>query len=69
MIEACANEKGIVNHFIVKTRYDYKNVYYSKKYNELFYSDHGKYYKFEPNYYWSRDKIDYIKKTIANLYA
>ena len=69
IIEACANGKGIVDCFYIRTRNDYRTVYYSNKYNKLFYIHNGKYCEFEPNYYWTRDKIDYIKKTIANLYG
>lgn len=68
-IEAYANKNGIIDHFEVRTRYDSRNVYYSKKYNKLFYNKHGHYLEMESDYYWSRDKIDYIKKTISNLYV
>lgn len=67
-IRAYVNGKGIVDHFEINRRYNSRNVYYSKKYNKFFYGNCGNYIEMKPDYYWSADKIDYIKKTIANLY-
>lgn len=67
-IEAYVNGKGIVDHFRISRRYDSRTVYYSKKYNKLFCENRGQYMEMKSDYYWPSDKIDYIKKTIANLY-
>lgn len=67
-ITAYVNGKGIVDHFRISRRYDSRTVYYSKKYNKLFYENRGKYIELKSDYYWPADKIDYIKKTIATLY-
>ena len=68
IIEAIANSKGIIDSFRVYARYENRQVYYSKKYNELFCVNKGKYVKFVPTWTFTQDKIDYIKKTIANMY-
>ena len=68
-IEACANKKGIVDYYKVKTKNDSMRAYYSKKYNKLFKESNKRYSEIASNYYWSDDKLDYIKKTIANLYV
>ena len=69
IVFACANKKGIIDHFEVRTRYQYYTIYYSKKYNELFHDNCGRYEVWESNWNITSEKIDYIKKTIANLYA
>ena len=68
-VHAIANSKGIVDYFNVRTRYDSRDIFYSKKYNELFVNINGKYEVFKPNWNWSAEKIDYLKRTIANLYV
>lgn len=68
-VHAIANNKGIIDYFNVRTRYDNRDIFYSKKYNELFVDINGKYEVFKPNWNWSAEKIDYLKRTIANLYV
>lgn len=69
IIFAYANKNGIIDFFRARTRNDQKNFYYSKKYNKLFIEKYGHYEEFSPDYYWTSDKLDYIKKTIAKLYV
>lgn len=69
VINACANKKGIIDWYEIRTRNDSMQVYYSKKYNKLFMRHYGKYKEVTPNCVWSDDKLNYIKKTIANLYV
>lgn len=68
IIEAIVNTNGIIDGFYIRTRGSGKMIYYSKKYNELFCDNSGKYEIFKPDWYWTQDRIDYIKKYIANLY-
>ena len=69
VINACVNNKGIIDWYEIRTKNDSMQVYYSKKYNKLFMRHYGKYKEVTPNYVWSDDKLNYIKKTIANLYV
>ena len=69
VINACVNNKGIIDWYEIRTKNDSMQVYYSKKYNKLFMRHYGKYKEVAPNYVCSDDKLNYIKKTIANLYV
>lgn len=66
---ACVNNKGIVDFFKFRTHYVDYILYYSKKYNKIFYNNRNRYQEWNCDYYVSSDRIDYIKKTIANLYV
>lgn len=66
-LKACVNELGIVDHFIVKCRgYRYK-VYYSAKYDKLFFVDTSDYDERMPSE-MSENKFNQVKAKISALY-
>ena len=66
-LQACVNEVGIVDHFMITYKYRSYDVYYSEKYDELFYEDRGKYTNWIPTGV-SQSKHDAVKAKIAALY-
>lgn len=66
-LTACVNEVGIVDHFLVRHRYDVFTVYYSAKYDKLFFDYGGRYVENIPNGL-SEAKYNTVKKKIAALY-
>lgn len=67
-IYALVNNKGIVSSFFFESRYDNYEVYYSKKYNKLFYRSGTSYRELSRPYNMTVDRWNYIKETIAKLY-
>jgi len=68
-IYAKANNKGIITSFRFKCRYDHYDVFYSKKYDKLFYNYVGNYKELIRPYNMTTDRFNYIKATIAKLYS
>lgn len=66
-LKACVNEVGIVDHFLIAYKYRSYKVYYSEKYDQLFYEDGGKYVTYVPNGV-SQAKHDAVKAKITALY-
>lgn len=67
-IFAVANNKGIISSFIIASQNGTFDVYYSKKYNKLFYNQSGTYREMDQPYGMSYERWAYIKETIAKLY-
>ena len=67
-IYAWVNNKGIIDSFEFKSRYDHYTVYYSKKYDRLFENNGGTYREFVRPYNLTEERLGYIKETIAKLY-
>ena len=66
-LKACVNELGIVDHFIIRYRYSSAHVYYSEKYNELFYVCSGDYCSRDDTDV-SESKHNAVKAKISALY-
>lgn len=66
-LKACVNKLGIVDHFVVKCRSYKYNVYYSAKYDKLFFADYTTYSEHMPNY-MSEAKYNQIHAKISALY-
>lgn len=67
-VKACVNEVGIVDHFIIKHRGYKFVVYYSAKYDKLFFSENGRDYHEEMPGAMSQAKYDQAKAKISALY-
>lgn len=67
-LKACVNELGIVDHFILYYRYNSYNIYYSAKYNEMYFMDDSGRYTTRKPYSVSETKVEEVKKKIAALY-
>ena len=65
---ACANKTGIIDHFEATYRRETYNVYYSKKYNQLFTSRNGHYEVWNP-YNMPDSSRTLILNKIAELYG
>ena len=66
-LKACVNELGIVDHFVLTYRgYSY-DLYYSEKYDKLFYNKYSQYNEGTP---WGIPdaKMNQVKEKIAALY-
>ena len=66
-LKACVNKLGIVDHFELKYRYQIYHLYYSKKYNKLFFGNNGNYNSGIP-YGVSESKWEQVTERIASLY-
>lgn len=66
-VKACVNEVGIVDHFIIKHRNSRYPVYYSAKYDKLFFSNGRDYDERIPSDI-SQTKYEQAKAKIAALY-
>lgn len=67
-IKACVNELGIVDHFVVKGRYTRYHVYYSAKYDMLFFNDgYGRYSTTVPSDI-TDNKLKQLKDRVSALY-
>ena len=67
-LQACVNELGIVDHFRLYYRYNEYNIFYSAKYDEMFFiTGNGEYTTSKP-YSVTWTKVEEIKKKIAALY-
>ena len=66
-LRACVNELGIVDHFVLSYRSYSYNLYYSEKYDMLFYEKYGQYNDGAP---WGIPdaKMKQVKEKIAELY-
>lgn len=66
-LDAIVNELGIVDHFLIRHRYECHTAYYSEKYDKLFFVDGTKYTEEIP---WglSQAKYNSAKKIIEKLY-
>ena len=64
---ACVNECGIVDHFACSYKYNVFYVYYSEKYNKLFFNRNGKYDENRP-YTLSDAKYNFLMTKIPELY-
>lgn len=64
---ACVNELGVVNHFRLRYRSYSYNLFYSKKYNKLFYASNGEYIENLP---WGIPAVKWeqVKEKIAAIY-
>lgn len=67
-LQACVNELGIVDHFRLYYRYRAYNIFYSKKYNEMFFTDDYRKYTTIRPYGVTEKKASELKKKIASLY-
>lgn len=65
---AVANTLGIIDHFIVIYRRENYDVYYSKKYNKLFYASNNRYKEWNPDIMPESSK-NLILNKIAELYS
>lgn len=67
-IKACVNELGIVDHFIMKSRYSRYHVYYSAKYDLVLFNDgYGRYTTVVPNNV-TESKLKQFKDKVSALY-
>lgn len=66
-LKACVNKLGIVDHFVVKCRSYKYNVYYSAKYDKLFFADYRAYSEHLPDC-MSEAKYNQIHAKISALY-
>lgn len=66
-LKACVNKLGIVDHFVVKCRSYKYNVYYSAKYDKLFFGDYKAYSEHLPDH-MSEAKYNQIHAKISALY-
>lgn len=66
-LKACVNEMGIVDHFVLRYRYNQYTIYYSEKYNLILFEECGKYSSIVP-YGISDTKYVQIKDKITELY-
>ena len=67
VLYAVVNELGIVDHFELHHRYERWTVYYSEKYDKLFFVNGNKYSDIMPDNL-SQTKYNSAKKIIAKLY-
>lgn len=67
-IEACVNNLNIVDHFKICYRNYSWEVYYSKKYNKIYYNNGNKYEEWSP-YRIPETTKNYILAKIAALYS
>ena len=65
---AVSNKLGIIDHFAITYRRETYTVYYSKKYNKLFYVNGGKYQPWDP-YNMPESSKQLILNKIAELYS
>lgn len=67
-VKACANELGIVDHFIIKVRNHRYVAFYSAKYDKLFFSTNGRDYEETMPYSMTENKYNQAKEKISALY-
>ena len=67
-LKAYVNELGIVDHFVVKCRGQRYFVYYSAKYDKLFFSYRGREYTEQLPDYMTENKFNQVKAKISALY-
>lgn len=66
-IKACVNSIGIVECFLVTTAGCTKYMFYSEKYNQMFYESNGKYFEGRP-YEMTERKYQELFKKVKELY-
>lgn len=66
-LQACVNEMGIIDHFTLSYRNYTYNLYYSSKYDKLYYAYSGCYMERLPHGITTA-KWDQVKEKIASLY-
>jgi hypothetical protein len=66
-LQACVNEMGVIDHFVVKHRGWTYNAYYSERYDTLFFEDYNLYSETTPSN-MSDSKHKSAKDKIAALY-
>jgi hypothetical protein len=66
-LKACVNDLGIIDHFIVTMRGHRHTLYYSDKYDKLFYYD-GNGYNDEISHILSESKEKQVRSKISALY-
>lgn len=67
-VKACVNELGIVDHFVVKHRGYRFIVYYSDKYDQLFFCHDSRTYTTDMHSSMSENKYNQAKAKISALY-
>lgn len=67
-LKAYVNELGVVDHFAIKGRWDKYTIYYSDKYDEIFYVQNGNYVVFDEQDDVSSSKHNSVKAKISALY-